>query len=173
MVDLNSTQIIGGNLTSPSGAEIHGIVTCLLDGVTITSGSTLSVDNGGIVNLTGDLINKGTIVIGGNAAQLTAYDSNVTLSGGGTVILSDASSILGGNGQLSPLVNEDNTIQGQGHIEAYLINQGTVNANVAGGTITITVYSDPPSTTPRTWGRWRPPAAERCTSSRTGPWLDH
>src|SRR5208282_5282380 len=104
LVDLNSTQIIGGNLTSPSGAEIHGI-NCLLDGVTITSGSTLSVDNGGIVNLTGGLINKGTIVIGGNSAQLTDYDSNVTLSGGGTVILSDASSIIGGNGELSPLVN--------------------------------------------------------------------
>src|SRR5208337_374083 len=73
------------------------------------------------------------------SAQLTDYDSNVTLSGGGTVILSDASSFLGGNGQLSPLVNEDNTIQGQGHIEVDLINQGTVNSNVAGGTLTITV----------------------------------
>src|SRR5208282_3115266 len=91
------------------------------------------------VNLTGGLINKGTIVIGGNSAQLTDYDSNVTLSGGGTVILSDASSIIGGNGELSPLVNEDNTIQGQGYIEVDLINQGTVNANVAGGTLTITV----------------------------------
>ena len=59
-------------------------------------------------------------------------------------------------------MNKDNTIQGQGHIEAYFINQGTVNADVAGGTITITVNSDTPTaTTPRTWGRWRPPAAER------------
>jgi large repetitive protein len=138
-VDLNDTAIIGGDLTSPSGAAIHAISNSLLDGVTITSGSTLSVDNGGSVNLTGDLINKGTIVIGGNGAYLTAYDSTVTLSGGGTVILSDPSSVIGGNGELSPLVNEDNTIQGQGNIEVDLINQGTVNANVAGGTLTITV----------------------------------
>ena len=78
-------------------------------------------------------------MIGGNGANLTDYDSNVTLSGGGTVILSDASSFIEGNGQLSPLVNKDNTIQGQGQIRPDFINQGTVNANVAGGTLTIIV----------------------------------
>ena len=136
-VTSNSSGVLGGNLTSPIGAAIHAISNSLFDGVTVTSGSTFSLDSGEI-NFTGNLINKGTIVIGGNG-NLTAYNSNVTLTGGGKVILSSPSSFIQGNANLSPLVNKDNTIEGQGNIRVDLINQGTVNANVQGGTLTIIV----------------------------------
>ena len=61
--------------------------------------------------------------------------SSVTLSGGGTISLNDPTSFLIGtvNGN-ETLVNQDNTIQGQGSIFqlASFQNQGTVNANVSG-----------------------------------------
>ncbi len=131
-VIINGTAIIGGNLTSASGAVIHAIANSALDGVTITSGSTLSVDNGSNVALTGDLTNMGTVVLGGN---LVVMPSTATLSGGGTVILNNFE--IEGN-STNTLVNTDNTIQGQGTItELNFINQATVNANVAGGTLVI------------------------------------
>ena len=138
-VYINSSTIIGGNLTSASGAEIHGINDATLQGVTITSGSTYSVDAGNNNHLTGDLINQGTVLIGGSSgANLYVDASTVNLSGGGTVILNNASSEIIGHGT-NTLVNQDNTIQGQGTIFglASFQNQGTVLANVSGGTLSI------------------------------------
>jgi len=139
MLSINGSTIIGGNLTSASGAEIHGINDATLQGVTITSGSTYSVDAGNSNHLTGDLINQGTVLIGGSSgANLYVDASTVNLSGGGTVILNNASSEIIGHGT-NTLVNQDNTIQGQGTILnlASFQNQGTVLANVSGGTLSI------------------------------------
>ena len=138
-VYINSSTIIGGNLTSASGAEIHSIGNCYLNGVTITSGSTFSVDAGTNNYLTGDLTNKGTVLIGGSGGNgnLFVEASTVNLTGGGTVILNNANSEIIGSS--NTLVNKDNTIQGQGTILnlASFQNQGTVNANVSGGTLSI------------------------------------
>ena len=138
-VILNGSGIIGGNLTSTNGAVIHGTNNSALGGVTITSGSTFSVDPGANFYLTGDLTNMGTVVVGnsGGSTNLVIDAPTVTLSGGGTVILNNGYSHLEGNGTTpSPtLVNTDNTIQGQGIINSLnFINQATVDANVPGGT---------------------------------------
>ncbi len=142
-VIITASTIIGGNLTSASGAVIHG-VDSFLSGVTITSGSTYSVDPNTSNFLSGDLINKGTVVIGGagassNSSDLAVYASTVNLSGGGTIVLNNASSQLDGYYGNETLVNKDNIIQGQGYIEALasFTNGGTVNANVSGGTLFI------------------------------------
>jgi len=132
--------IIGGNLTSASGGEIQGAVGATLQGVTITQGSTYSVYSGAWNALSGNLVNQGTVLMGGNGIGSTLYieSSTSTFAGGGTVNLSNNSSIQGLSSTQS-LVNQDNTIQGQGSI-GYLssfINGGTVNANVSGGTLTI------------------------------------
>ena len=89
---INGSAIIGGNLTSANGAEIHGTDNSALDGVTITSGSTFSVDAGNNIYLTGDLTNHGTVLIGNSEgnANLVIDAPTVTLSGGGTVILNNA-----------------------------------------------------------------------------------
>jgi hypothetical protein len=80
-VYINTSTINGGNLTSATGAEIRGVNGTVLNGVTITSGSTYSV--AGTNYLTGDLTNKGTVVIGssgsGNYANLFAGASTVNL----------------------------------------------------------------------------------------------
>src|SRR5208282_2578280 len=137
---LYNSAITGGNLTSTNGAEIHGINDSL-DGVTITSGSTYSVDPGASTFLTGDLTNHGTVLIGnsGSGANLVIDASTVNLSGGGTINLNNANSFIRGNGGTETLVNQDNLIQGQGQFYPLGLfnNQATVDANVSGGTITI------------------------------------
>ncbi len=114
-------------------AEIQAISNSLFDNVTITSGSTLSVAAGSNINFQGDLVNHGTIVIGGN---FVVYYSTVNLSGGGTVILNGG--YLEGFVSSDALVNVDNTIEGQGTIASLnLTNEATVDANVSGGTLYI------------------------------------
>jgi hypothetical protein len=129
--------IIGGNLTSASGGEIQGAVGATLQGVTITQGSTYSVYSGAWNALSGNLVNQGTVLMGGNGIGSTLYieSSTSTFSGGGTVNLNNSS--IQGVSSTQSLVNQDNTIQGQGVI-GYLssfINGGTVNAS--GGTLSI------------------------------------
>ena len=97
---------------------IHGINNTTLSGVTITSGTTYSIDGGNYNYLTGDLVNQGTIQVGvsGNAARLYVVPSTVTLSGCGTINLNDPNSyLIGANGN-ETLQNQGNTIEGPGSI---------------------------------------------------------
>ena len=140
-VVINNSTIEGGNLTSGTGAAIQGTGSVYLDGVTLTTGSTYSVNGGQKTYLTADFVNKGTVNIGvlGNAATLFADNNGgtINLSGGGTINLNDPNSEIRGYYGNETLVNKDNLIQGQGYISnlSSFNNQGTVNANVSGGTI--------------------------------------
>ena len=142
-VFLNNSIIIGGNLTSASGAEIHGINNAKLQGVTITAGSTYSIDADNNNYLTGDLNNKGTVLIGGSSGHsfLGLQASTVNLTGGGTVILSNANSEI--NGSNTILVNKDNTIQGLGTILnlTSFQNGGTVHPGIGTGAGILTVLN--------------------------------
>ena len=120
---LNAATINGGNLTAASPAVIHGIGGTTLNGVTITSGTTYSVDGGQNNFLTGDLINIGTVVVGGSSggANLyvegtTANAGTITLSGCGTINLNNANSYLRGYNGNETLRNQGNTIEGPGSI---------------------------------------------------------
>ena len=150
-VNIISSTITGGNLTSVGNSVIHGTGTVYLDGVTLTTGSTYSVDPGGATQLTGDLTNQGTINVGnatGGAAALepdpAVSGGTITLSGGGIINLQNPGSQIYGYNN-STLVNEDNLIQGQGNSQgsivglASFVNDATVDSNVSGGTLTISV----------------------------------
>ena len=119
---------------------IHATSNVFLNGVTLAAGSIYSVDPSQATLLTGDLTNKGTVNVG-NAAVLYA-DTNggtINLTGGGTINLTASNDQIRGYYGNETLVNKDNTIQGQGYIGtlASFQNQGTVNANVSGGTLEI------------------------------------
>ena len=138
----SGATISGGDLTSASGAAIHGVGNPSLTGVTIGSGSTFSVDTAQSTTLTGDLINNGTVLIGNSVSSgsLIVGAPTVTLSGSGSVVLNNADSQINANPSSGSdtLVNDGSTIQGQGTIQDLnFINQGTVNANVSGGTLDI------------------------------------
>jgi PEP-CTERM motif len=142
---LYGATINGGNLSSASGGVIQGLFTDTLNGVTITSGTTYFLNNS-VTYLTGDLTNKGTVVVG-NSSQSSgllvqgtvANNGTINLTGGGTINLNNAGSVLEGFNGNETLVNHDNLIQGQGSIQflGSFQNGGTVNANVSGGTLSI------------------------------------
>ena len=136
---LNDATITGGNLTAASGAVIHGIDGTTLNGVTITSGTTYSIDAGNSNYLTGDLTNIGTVVVGGSSggANLwvegtTANAGTITLSGCGTINLNNANSYLRGYNGNETLRNQGNTIEGPGSI----INLTVVNVAPSAPTAT-------------------------------------
>ena len=159
-----AATINGGNLTSASGSMIQGLFTDTLNGVTITSGSTYFLNNNNTY-LTGDLTNKGTVVVGNSSADsgllvqgTVANNGTINLSGGGTINLNNAGSAIEGVSGNETLVNHDNLIQGQGHIEylASFQNGGTVNANVSGGTLYIARRTDDEHGNARGPGRRNP-----------------
>ena len=109
---------------------------------TLTNASAFKVANSGTAYLEGTINNTGSIAplrAGNNTTLLLA--ANTTLSGGGTVTLTDGP--LPTNyiyGQLGSyvLTNQNNTIQGAGNIgegQMGLVNGGTILSNGSGLTI--------------------------------------
>ena len=123
----------GVTISSGSTVEINSGTTLTLGG-TVTNSGTLSVANGATLEVTGTFDNSGTIALNstGNATDLMIA-GNATLSGNGKVTHSNNSgNAIVSNGAAATLTNVNNTISGAGTIgdsHLTLINQGTVNAN--------------------------------------------
>jgi hypothetical protein len=130
-----STTIAGGILSSSSGGAIESSGTNTLS--SLTNDAAVNVLNGTTLNVSGDLTDNGTITVnsnsGGNGTLLSF--SGGTLSGTGSIVLNRP----GVDAQLKGSLTQasGHTIQGQGQINATLTNNGTVNANVSGGTLTV------------------------------------
>ena len=154
---IQNSNIVGGALTTTGGGTIGqgNSSWVLLDGltqvgstpagVTISNGTTWNTGSNSITNVQGSIVNNGTIALnaGGYNNSFLQLQANTTLSGGGTVTLgSDGTAtafIQQGQGGLT-LTNADNTIQGYGVIGnggLTVINNGTINANVSGQTLTL------------------------------------
>ena len=111
-----------------------------LRNVTISNGTNYiaSVFNGGGTTfLEGAIDNAGTITLNGGNGFLSelALESDVTLTGGGTVLLSDNGNPAYLVGNSYTLTNAGNTIEGTGVISSGLavINQATIDANSSAG----------------------------------------
>jgi hypothetical protein len=142
-----NTSFSGGTLTT-SGGGIVGVTNntnsehaATLEGMTntVTNAGTFEVFDGGAVVLDGTISNTGSILLNGASAStlldVSGPNHAATLTGGGTVTMSNSVNnvigVFGGN-----LTNTNNTIQGAGQIgntQMTLNNQGTINANIAGG----------------------------------------
>ena len=151
---LGSAVIQGGDSLNNNGGTLGTPVNSVayLDGSTgagaITVNGTYTSDLNTDTYLLGTINSyKDNILLngGGGANAILLPDStNVTLQGGGTVILSTASG--GGNAYIEQavggvtLTNVDNTIQGAGVIGnggLTLVNNATINANSSGQTLTL------------------------------------
>ncbi len=150
-VQLVSGTVQGGTLTGASG----GILTVpandgfSLDGSTAQGSLTLAGQYVGANNtntyLSGTIVNTGNIQLnaGVNNTFLTMAAA-VTLTGNGTVTLSSTpgagtAALATTNGNQS-LTNVNNFLQGTGVIGwngLEVTNQGTINANIAAGTLTL------------------------------------
>jgi fibronectin-binding autotransporter adhesin len=135
-VSVNAT-ITGGTLNQVgTGVLTSGSAT--LNGVTISAGSTYNV--GGQTFLEGTITNNGTITVP-NTTLTISGGTGVTLTGGGTVIMSNDAFFNQASGGLT-LDNVNNTIEGTGQLGQNgmaFINEsgGTVNANINGGTLSL------------------------------------
>jgi hypothetical protein len=128
--------ITGGTLNT-AGPGVMDALSATLNGVTLSTGSTLTVD--GPAALQGTFTNRGTVEVPN--LNLTITGGNVTLTGGGTVVMS-GNAVLGESSSGLTLNNVNNLIQGTGELGQNgmsLINQGAgvVNANVSGGTLLL------------------------------------
>ena len=140
---INSASISGGTLTSTTvaGTVLETSGTGALSNVTISSGSTYATPNGSTTNISGSIVNQGSLTVAGGAGNngFLQITNNTTLSGGGTVQLSTAAgggdAFIQQSGGSFTLTNSDNTIEGGGIIGnggITLVNNATVNANASG-----------------------------------------
>ena len=130
------TTISGGTLNSTNGGIIFNSGgTNTLD--SLTNNADFRIANGQQTNITGNLLDNGTITVNyqsaGNGTVLNF--SGGTLSGTGTIVLNSG----GSNAQLTGTLTQaaGHTIDGFGQITATLTNQGLVNANSSGNTLEL------------------------------------
>jgi hypothetical protein len=124
---INSTNSV---LLSPAGS----LTSLTIGGISIVNQNTGSGPAGAGIQ----------IYSTGGATDLIIANSNVTLSGGGTVFLDDPSNArIYGTSASNVLTNADNTIEGTGNIgygSMGLVNQGTINAT-GGATHPLTIQT--------------------------------
>jgi hypothetical protein len=136
----NGASLTGGTVNTVSGSTIQSAsgTNTLGGSVNLAAGSTLAILNNAALELqsAGTYTNAGTITVNSssNYTDLIMTGGTVTLSGGGTVSLSDSpyNRIYGLTGA-ETLVNANNLIEGSGAIGSgyglTFSNQGTVDAN--------------------------------------------
>src|SRR5208282_5251744 len=122
-----------------------------INNLTLNSGNSWTLDNGVSLTIDGNSIsNAGSMTLNstGSGAFLLLANSNVTLSGGGTLTMSNkTTNYIYGAAGADTLTNQE-TIQGAGIIgnaSMTLVNSGTINANQSAG-LTI----DPSGVVPNT-----------------------
>ncbi len=146
-VQLSGAIVDGGILRASNGGLIDVIGASTLKNLPASLDADVQVNNGVTLTLVGSIHNIGTIDVNASTAStgLSINDGDVTLTGGGTIILSDdVDNRVTGNNAANRLINEDNTIEGAGNIgnnSIGLLNRSLIDANA---TATLTV--DPSST---------------------------
>jgi hypothetical protein len=117
-VTLQSPTINGGTLQTLLGGVISASGNPTLNGVTNTGTGSYQVPNAQQTTLVGTITNSGAIQLNATNSNTILWESGaVTLTGGGTVTLSDdTSNILAPSVANSSLTNVNNTISGSGDI---------------------------------------------------------
>ena len=156
--DFRSGSIKGGTL-SQSGSGLFQVVGGgTLDGsaggVTLTAGSTIRITDNSALALAGTFVNAGTVSLASTGANVRlAINNDVTLTGGGTLLLGETPANINAirsnvSGVTSTLTNVNNTIRGAGALYGdstpsagtlAIINQaaGVINATSATQALTI------------------------------------
>jgi hypothetical protein len=120
-----------------------------LVGVTVVAGTTVDVVDGSTVTLEGTTTDQGSIAVGSVAGATLAIApvgllTGVTLTGGGSVVMSDsAANLITDTGVAATLTNAGDVISGAGMIGnsgdglLTLVNKGTIDATGIVNALTI------------------------------------
>ncbi len=141
---LSNGSITGGMNGTGTFESVSG-TTDTLSNVTIYKGTTFTASSGATTDINGTISNRGTFVIDGTSGNaIVNLTANVTLSGGGAVVMKSSksgSAFLRGSGVT--LTNSNNTIQGAGNIgdsgALAFANEATVDANVSTSGLSLNV----------------------------------
>jgi hypothetical protein len=146
-VNLMSATITGGTLATLGGGTIQTTFSGneTIDNATINNASNLVISDATHLTLGSTVNNTGTLSIasGGDSATLVIDANGATLTGKGTVALTDQSNnYIYGAAAADVLTNVDNTISGAGQIgngQLTLINQsaGIIDGSAANNPLTI------------------------------------
>jgi hypothetical protein len=135
-ISLSSATIVGGTLNSSSGGGFFSQGTGTLS--SLTNDASITILNGTTLNIASTITDNGTILVSGTNGNPTSLTVNGgTVSGTGFFTLDD-----NGNGNTARLDGSftqgaDHTIDGHGNINASVINDGTIDANVAASTLSL------------------------------------
>lgn len=142
-VRFDSANVTGGSLSSTGTGRLVNAAANTFTDITLTPGAIFDLNNNTSATLAGTITNRGSVQMNsvGNAADLIAASGGLTLTGGGTLVLSNNGNnrIYGATGATT-LVNLDNTIRGAGQIgvnQLRLDNRGLIEAHLAGATLTL------------------------------------
>lgn len=140
-IDLNTAVILGGDLMTANGALVEAINTTLDD---VNFGGEMGVLNSATLSISNSINNNGTITVnpgsGGSATQLD-FVNDGAFNGNGQVVLNsfDARARIRTLNDSTATNSTNHTIRGFGRIEAAMINNGTIRADVPANTIFLNV----------------------------------
>ena len=144
----NNAQIQGGTLSTAGSGTITLSNGATLDGTAhgaLTNTGSVIIATNQTDYMTGSIVNNGTITQQADSDLRVAGTSNLTLSGTGTYTLTAGNARIFGDSGNDILTNgAGHTINGYGQIGAnqlQVTNAGSINANVAGQTITLNTSS--------------------------------
>jgi len=135
LVELRSTTITGGSLTSGVGAQISVAGNSTLDSV--FTASDTNVLNAITLTLENAYTNNGTLTINSNAsvsATTLLVNDSMTIFGPGTILLNQSASrarIQTGPGA-TVTIPSNQTVHGRGQIEGAMVNNGLIQSNFSG-----------------------------------------
>jgi len=131
------TTILGGTITATAGGTVtRQVGTLSLDNTIIDT--DITIDPAGTIRSLGDLfVNNGTIFInltGFGSNGIVQFDADALATGTGTLLLGGGFDDSQINTEPGATLTQDNThtIAGAGHLNAALINNGTVEATNTG-----------------------------------------
>jgi hypothetical protein len=140
-VVLNAATVNGGTLTTTGNGVIDDTNSTTLNGITVNAGSNVVIPDNNTTTWKGTITNNGTITdsSGGNNTNIQ-ISGPVTLKGTGTLVFSNNGNnrLYAPNGTDTFTIQEN--IQGTGQLGVGLtkmVNSKTVNADNAGGTLTV------------------------------------
>jgi hypothetical protein len=139
----NTVTITGGTLSSVGTGQVYVAANDIANLTGLTNSGTLNVQNNGQIDASGTITNNGTITLqaSGNATYFYAPSATV-LTGTGTLVMSSTNGSYTGNVDAAGGLTNDETITGAGTIDSgVFINNGTINANVSGQTLTLQSFA--------------------------------
>ncbi len=149
-IELVNATVVGGDVLTSNAANIEIIGSSELSGV--NSDGLINIPFSSTLRLSDSWTNDGTVVLNSNAAAATTtifFEDSMTIHGQGEIQMTRPStqSRIQSDAGVTITQGPDHTIFGQGQIEASLINNGLVSADVDGGELRLNVNDKANSTT--------------------------